>query len=128
MKRAISTRSRCSGGGSHRGCCRSALAMRVFSRFVSLPGLRDQFPVLGKLAYLNAGTDGPLPASAAQAAEQELAREGTDGRWQAHFERRRELRAALRAAYATALGADVEDVALTTSTTEGIGHVIDGLQ
>jgi selenocysteine lyase/cysteine desulfurase len=102
--------------------------MRLFSRFVSLPGLRDQFPVLRKLAYLNAGTDGPLPAPAARAAERELARELGDGRWQAHFERRGELRADLRAAYAAALGADAQDVALTTCTTDGIGHVVAGLQ
>ena len=38
--------------------------MGVFSRFVSLPGLRDEFPVLGAVAYLNAGTDGPLPSRA----------------------------------------------------------------
>ena len=95
---------------------------------MSLPGLRDQFPVLGKLAYLNAGTDGPLPAPAVRAVEQELARELDDGRWQPHFERRGELRASLRAAYAAALGADVQDVALTTCTTEGIGHVVAGLR
>src|SRR5271167_2532958 len=100
MKRAISTRSRCSGGGSHRGCCFSALAMRVFSRFVSLPGLRDEFPVLGALAYLNAGTDGPLPARAVQASAGELMRELGEGRAMAHFERRSELAGELRAAYA----------------------------
>src|SRR5271167_2456740 len=116
MKRAISTRSRCSGGGSHRGCCFSALAMRVFSRFVSLPGLRDEFPVLNELAYLNAGTDGPLPARAVQAAGAELQRETEQGRTQAHFERRAELSGELRAIYATALGCDTADLALTTST------------
>src|SRR5271155_1905361 len=110
MKRAISTLCERSGEGSHRGRWRAALAMRVFSRFVSLPGLRDEFPVLGTLAYLNAGTDGPLSARAAHAAEQELARELRDGRWQEHFERRSELRESLRAAYAAALSADVHDV------------------
>ena len=38
--------------------------MRVFSRFVDLSGLRAEFPVLAEQAYLNAGTDGPLPARA----------------------------------------------------------------
>jgi len=101
--------------------------MRVFSRFVSLPGLREEFPVLGAAAYLNAGTDGPLPARAAQAAERELQRELADGRAQAHFERRRELTDALRGAYATALGAEIADVALTTCTTEGLTQVIGGM-
>jgi selenocysteine lyase/cysteine desulfurase len=106
----------------------SALAMRVFSRFVSLPGLRDEFPVLGAVAYLNAGTDGPLPAAAVQASAQELERELGDGRATAHFERRSELNVELRAAYATALGADAADVALTTCTTEGMALLIGGLE
>jgi L-cysteine/cystine lyase len=101
--------------------------MRVFSRFVSLPGLRDQFPVLGALAYLNAGTDGPLPASAVRASADELQRELAEGRAMAHFERRSELGTQLRAAYATALGADPAEVALTTCTTEGMAQVIGGL-
>jgi selenocysteine lyase/cysteine desulfurase len=105
----------------------AALAMRVFSPFVSLPGLRDQFPVLGTLAYLNAGTDGPLPASAAVASVRELQRELGEGRATAHFERRAELGAELRRAYATALGADPADVALTTCTSEGMAQVVGGL-
>jgi L-cysteine/cystine lyase len=102
--------------------------MRVFSRFVSLPGLREEFPVLGNVAYLNAGTDGPLPACAAQASARELERELSDGRAMAHFERRFELAAQLRIAYATALGADPVDVALTTCTSEGMAQVISGLE
>ncbi len=102
--------------------------MKVFSPFVSLPGLRDEFPVLGAAAYLNAGTDGPLPARAAHAAERELERELGEGRSQAHFERRRELTDALRRAYAAALGAQPADVALTTCTSEGIAQVIGGLE
>jgi selenocysteine lyase/cysteine desulfurase len=102
--------------------------MRVFSRFVSLPGLRDEFPVLGALAYLNAGTDGPLPARAVQAAAGELVRELGQGRAQAHFDRRSELAGELRAAYARALGAEPADVALTTCTTEGMAQVVGGLE
>jgi selenocysteine lyase/cysteine desulfurase len=101
--------------------------MWVFSPFVSLPGLRDQFPVLRALAYLNAGTDGPLPESAAQASARELERELGEGRALAHFERRTELNGELRSAYATALGADPADVALTTCTSEGMAQVVGGL-
>ena len=92
------------------------------------PGLRAEFPVLSRLAYLNAGTDGPLPARAAQAAADELLRESEEGRSQAHFERRSELNGQLRAAYAAALGCDTADLALTTSTSEGIAQVIGGLE
>jgi L-cysteine/cystine lyase len=91
-------------------------------------GLRSEFPVLARAAYLNAGTDGPLPAGAAAAAGAELERELADGRAMAHFERRAELAGRLRAAYAVALGADAHDVALTTCTTEGMAHVVGGLE
>ncbi len=110
------------------GSSGAALAMRVFSPFVSLPGLRAQFPVLSSVAYLNAGTDGPLPASAVHAAALELERELAGGRAMAHFERRSELAAALRSAYATVLRADSADVALTTCTTEGMAQVVGGLE
>jgi selenocysteine lyase/cysteine desulfurase len=100
----------------------------VFSRFVNLPGLRAEFPVLSGLAYLNAGTDGPLPARAVRAAGEELRREAEQGRAPAHFERRAELSGELRALYAAALGCDPADLALTTSTSEGIAQVIGGLE
>jgi selenocysteine lyase/cysteine desulfurase len=89
--------------------------------------LRAQFPVLERTAYLNSGTDGPLPAAAVAAAREELADAERTGRVTAHFERRVELQGELRAAYARMLGASADDVALTTSTTDGIGRVIAGL-
>ena len=64
---------------------------------VDVTDLRAEFPVLERVAYLNAGTDGPLAAAAVAAAQQELARELADGRAMAHFERRRELSDDLRA-------------------------------
>ncbi len=90
--------------------------------------MRDEFPVLGTVAYLNAGTDGPLPTRAVEAATKELERELRDGRAKAHFERRTELGTQLRAAYARALGAEETDVALTTCTSEGMAQVIGGLE
>ena len=90
-------------------------------------GLRAEFPVLRTRAYLNAGTDGPLPDGAVQAAAGELEREAADGRTFAHFERRKELNGQLRAAYAGALGADPDDVALTTCTSDGMAQTIAGL-
>ncbi|MDQ6811938.1 MAG: aminotransferase class V-fold PLP-dependent enzyme, partial [Actinomycetota bacterium] len=94
---------------------------------MSVSGLRAEFPVLRRLAYLNAGTDGPLPTRAVQAAAAELEREAQEGRAQAHFERRFALGRELRAAYATALGCAVVDVSLTTCTSEGIAQAIGGL-
>jgi L-cysteine/cystine lyase len=90
--------------------------------------LRSQFPVLERIAYLNAGTDGPLPAEAARAGARELEGEAERGRTRAHFERRGELAAALRESYARALRCEPADVALTTCTSEGLSIVIDGLE
>lgn len=90
--------------------------------------LREQFPVLGHIAYLNAGTDGPLPSAAVHAATAELQREAEGGRTHQHFERRAELNRSLRTAYASILGCAAEDIALTTCTSEGLTLVIDGLQ
>ena len=89
--------------------------------------LRAEFPVLKRYAYLNAGTDGPVPAVAVQAARAELDGQVEEGRWTAHFERRFELQDELRAFYARVMGCDAGDVALTTSTSEGLGTVLAGL-
>jgi L-cysteine/cystine lyase len=102
--------------------------MRVFSPFVTTSALRAEFPVLDRLAYLNAGTDGPLPSRAVAAAAAELERELGEGRSKSHFERRKDLGERLRAAYSRALGCEPADVALTTSTTEGIASAIAGLE
>jgi L-cysteine/cystine lyase len=101
--------------------------MGLFSPIVEPSGLRNEFPVLKRLAYMNAGTDGPLSARAATAARAELERELAEGRAMAHFERRTELTSALREAYARALRSDPGDVSLTTCTTEGMGQVVMGL-
>lgn len=89
--------------------------------------LRDEFPVLRRVAYLNAGTDGPVPRRAVAAARAELEREMADGRWKAHFQLRAELSSRQRSAYAALLGVEPGDVALTTSTSEGLGRVLAGL-
>jgi L-cysteine/cystine lyase len=89
--------------------------------------LRAQFPVLERTAYLNSGTDGPLPAAAVEAARAELDDAGRSGRVAAHFERRSELQDELRGAYARLLGLPADEVALTTSTSDGLGRVIAGL-
>ena len=67
------------------------------------------------------------PAVAVGAAERELERELHAGRAKAHFERRSELTGALRKAYAATLGCAPEELALTSSTTEGMALTIAGL-
>jgi selenocysteine lyase/cysteine desulfurase len=102
--------------------------MGLFSPFVDPPALRAEFPVLERTAYLNAGTDGPLPARAVSAAAEELEREARDGRTHSHFKRRFQLSTELRAAYASVLGCEASEVALTTCTSEGIANTVLGLE
>src|SRR4051812_19593158 len=89
--------------------------------------LRAQFPVLREKAYLNAGTCGPLPEAAVLAAAQTFRAAADEGRATARFERLIETRQQVRAAYAERLHARPEDVALTTSTSDGVSRVVAGL-
>jgi L-cysteine/cystine lyase len=90
--------------------------------------LRAQFPVFERFAYLNAGTCGPLPATAVRASGEVLEAAAAGGRFMGYFERMMELQAHQRAAYAALLGGEPADVALTTSTSEGIVRVLAGLE
>ena len=89
--------------------------------------LRAQFPILERVAYLNAGTDGPVPRAAQEAVAREVAGEVEEGRAFAHFERRLALLDELRAGYAELVGCPVDDMALTTSTSEGMGKILAGM-
>jgi L-cysteine/cystine lyase len=85
-------------------------------------------PVLDRYAYLNTGTFGPLPrvtVEAMRAVEETELREGRSSR--PYFERVLEERSRLRERLATLIGAPPEQIALTTSTTEGCNIVLRGL-
>lgn len=89
---------------------------------------RSQFPVLERAAYLNAGTEGPAPARAAEAVHRRVDLETMQGRCgPAYFDGLMELAAELRAGYARVLGCDPPEVALTGSTTDGVNTVLAGL-
>ena len=90
--------------------------------------LRAQFPVLRAKAYLNAGTCGPLPETAVHAAGGSFRAAADEGRSTPRFERLIEVRTLVRAAYAQRLRALPEDVALTTSTSDGVARVVAGLR
>ena len=89
--------------------------------------LRAEFPVFEQLAYMNAGTCGPVPAAAVAAMQAVLAQAAGEGRSQAYFTAALYTRRRLRAGYAELLGAAADDVALTTSTSEGIVRVLGAL-
>lgn len=89
--------------------------------------LRSQFPVFESVAYLNAGTCGPLPAAALRAAADSGLRAAEQGRGKEYFERMFDVRARLREAYAGVVGGAPEEIALTTATSDGMAQVLRGL-
>jgi L-cysteine/cystine lyase len=90
-----------------------------------LATLREHFPVLARVAYLNAGTNGPVAAASVAAARAELEYEEAEGRGgMPAFARMLELAEALRAGYAARLRADAADVALVTSATDGVARAL----
>ncbi|MHB1837211.1 MAG: aminotransferase class V-fold PLP-dependent enzyme, partial [Solirubrobacteraceae bacterium] len=90
---------------------------------------RSEFPVLERLSYLNAGTEGPLPRRAAEAVRERIDLELSGGRaGRDYIDAIRELAASLRAGYARFFGCDQEEVALTGSTTDGVNTVLSGLR
>lgn len=91
--------------------------------------LRDEFPVLERIAYLNAGTCGPVPRRAQEAAKEALDLEVANGRaGKEHFDLVMDQQQRLRSRIAELLGCGPGNVALTHSTTDGINTVLSGLE
>jgi L-cysteine/cystine lyase len=89
---------------------------------------RAQFPVLDRFAYLNAGSAGPLPKVAVDAARARLERDLTEGRSGSEYiEELGKQRERIRAGIAAVLGTTAENVALTDSTTRASQVVVAGL-
>jgi L-cysteine/cystine lyase len=89
---------------------------------------RSLFPVLERLAYLNAGTFGPLARPTVAAVQEQLDADLADGRFgKEYFERMLELRKQARVVLAALVGAEPEQVSLTGSTTDGCNIVLAGL-
>jgi L-cysteine/cystine lyase len=90
---------------------------------------RELFPVLRTYAYLNAGTFGPLPAVAGEIMREQVALDVERGRTgKPYFDAMIEARASMRAHVAALLSAEVEQVALTSSTTDSCNIVLAGLE
>jgi len=90
--------------------------------------VRAEFSVLERLAYLNTGSVGPLARRTAAAMAARLAAEVEEGRGGiAQFLDATELRGRLRATLAALIHVPVENLALTSSTTEGCNIVLGGL-
>lgn len=90
---------------------------------------RAQFPVLDRIAYLNAGSMGPLAqvtVEAMAAREQADLERGRGGR--PYIDEMLALRRRVRTGLAGTIGVAAENVALTSSTTEGCNIVLAGLR
>jgi L-cysteine/cystine lyase len=95
---------------------------------VTFEEARAQFPVLERLAYLQAGSCGPLARATSDAMRAESERDLAEGRaGMPYIERVLELRAQLRVRLAELVGVAEEQVALTASTTDGCNVVLAGL-
>ena len=93
-----------------------------------LASVRAALPALGAGIYLNAGTSGPLPAETAAAMDQIAQYELAVGR--GHIDGFVEFLQRLeeaRAAVAALLTVDVDDIAITHATTEGMNLGIHGI-
>ncbi len=89
---------------------------------------RALFPVLERIAYLNAGTFGPLPRPVAEAMTAGIAHDLAEGRTGLpYLEETIAARDELRGAFAALVHAEREQVALTSSTSEGCAIVLRGL-
>ncbi len=89
---------------------------------------RAQFPVFERLAYLNAGTNGPLARPTVDAMTAQAQADLENGRGgPAYFEKALELREQVRAKLAALVGVPTEGLALATSTTNGCNIVLTGL-
>jgi L-cysteine/cystine lyase len=95
---------------------------------MDVDAFRAEFPVLERRAYLNTGTDGPIPRRGLEAAEEAMRIETENGRAGAdHWERVKGERAALRERVAPLFGCDTHEVALTRAATDGINTALHAL-
>jgi L-cysteine/cystine lyase len=89
---------------------------------------RAAFPVLARVAYLNAGSTGPLARATVEAMTAAAQRDLEHGRGgKAYYDEMMRLREEVRTRLAALLGVDAANVALTSSTTDGCNIVVSGL-
>jgi L-cysteine/cystine lyase len=93
-----------------------------------LATLRAALPALNAGIYLNTGTSGPVPAETAAAMQQVADHQLTVGRGDiAGFHDFLQRLEEARAAVAAVLTADVDDIAITHATTDGMNLAVHGL-
>ena len=89
--------------------------------------MRDQLPAVQGTVHMNTGTSGPMPQAAIDAIRRSVDQNAEPRITRTYFESLLGGRDIARAAAGRAVGAPPEEIALTTSTTLGIGLVMSGL-
>ena len=89
--------------------------------------MRDQLPAVHGSVHMNTGTSGPMPQAAIDAMRSSVEANAEPRITRPYFESLLGGREVARAAAGRAVGAPPEQIALTTSTTLGIGLVMSGL-
>ncbi|HEY6539918.1 MAG TPA: aminotransferase class V-fold PLP-dependent enzyme [Ktedonobacteraceae bacterium] len=98
------------------------------SDLTHLQHIRQDMIATTSRIYLNAGTFGPLPACVPAAMQEQMQQEWQDGRLGASgFERMRTIYDGARQGAAHILNADVEEIALTDNTGEGLNIISFGI-
>lgn len=92
-----------------------------------LARIREQMPATTRVAYLNAGSLGPLPRVAADAMRVQDQYDLEQRQSAGHWDRLLELQAQARQALTTLVAVSVEQVALMHSTHEGLNVCLWGL-
>jgi L-cysteine/cystine lyase len=86
-----------------------------------IQAVRDQLPGVHDTVYLNTGTCGPMPLATYNAMQEDMKLDLTKARIDSgHFPHLLESRTAARQAIAKAVGANVSEIAITSSTTDGM--------
>src|SRR5262245_22824653 len=86
-----------------------------------IAAIREELPAVQRFAYLNVGTNGPLPRRSHAALVEQARMELEAGRiGPPAYERNLECKAAARDTIADLFGCTLDEVALTHSTTEGM--------
>jgi L-cysteine/cystine lyase len=86
--------------------------------------LAAAFPVLADVAYLNAGTCGPLPSATADAIANEAHEAARVGRGLPYYGRLAGFKDESRAAWGRLLHAPAHEIALTTGASDGIARAL----
>lgn len=93
---------------------------------INWAGIRKQFPVTEKLAYLNSAAAGPVSRASFEAASGYYEKMMSDG--DVHWNRWLADRETIRKKIAQFINAEPEEIAFTTNTSSGMNVIVDALE